>query len=107
MRWGRRGAPHLGQVRTLGFSSFQTLLRLLSRRALDTFAFGTAILYDTSYFSPFGRLTQSCCSNSLANTAIRGSTSGLQSQGPSFRSLPQRKQRPLQSSLQRLLLSMP
>ncbi len=91
MRCGRRGAPHLGQVRTPGFSSFQTLLRLLSRRALDTFAFGTAILYDTSYFSPFGKLNlifcrlacsgrgeadQSSRSSSLANTAMRGSGSG-------------------------------
>lgn len=38
-------SPHLGHFTMPGISSFQTLERLLSLRALDTFFFGTAIIH--------------------------------------------------------------
>ena len=68
IRWGRRKAPHLGQVVTPGVSSFHTELRRLFRRCLDTLLLGTAI-YDTSLGSCPGRakLTQT-----LYPTAARG-----------------------------------
>ena len=58
IRWGRRNAPHLGQVVTPGVSSFHTELRRLFRRCLDTLLLGTAI-YDTSLGSCPGRANDS------------------------------------------------
>jgi hypothetical protein len=43
-RCGKRGAPQFGHATTPGTSSFQTLLRLLSRLALDTLHLGTAMM---------------------------------------------------------------
>jgi hypothetical protein len=43
-------SPHLGQADIPGTVNFQTLERLLSLRAFETFLFGTAMIY-TSFAS--------------------------------------------------------
>ena len=43
-RWGMQNSPQLGHFTLLGAVSFQWEERLLSRRCLDTFPFGTAML---------------------------------------------------------------
>ena len=68
IRWGRRNAPHLGQVVTPGVSSFHTELRRLFRRCLDTLLLGTA-MYDTSLGSCPGRAK---LTHSLYPTAAQG-----------------------------------
>jgi hypothetical protein len=46
-RWERLNAPQLLHFSIVGGVSFQTLERRLSRLALETFRFGTAMFYTT------------------------------------------------------------
>ncbi len=93
--------PQFGHLVKVGSSNFQ-FARRLSRLALETFFFGTAMLPTPPHSR--NTLFQDSDSNNLRNTSKRGSGARLgHAQGPSFKSLPQLAHRPKQSSLHKNL----